>query len=226
MIRWCWISCRKSSAAIAVGCMVLTLTLSPPLAAQQRDFLTADEADQIRLVQEPNERLKLYIHFALQRLDLLQQTLGREKAGRSVLAHDLLEDYTHIIEAIDTVADDALKRKAAIGEGIGAVAAAEKDMLASLEKLRDAKPADIARYEFALDQAIDTTRDSVELAAQDLQERSLELQTKVKKEKEERELTMKPEEVKAKRESEKKEVEQKRKVPTLRRKGEVVPETK
>jgi hypothetical protein len=35
---------------------------------------------------------------------------------------------------------------------------------------------------------------------------------------------MNPEEVKAKRETEKKEAEQKKKVPTLRRKGEVVKE--
>jgi hypothetical protein len=44
----------------------------------------------------------------------------------------------------------------------------------------------------------------------------------VKKDREELEALMNPEEVKAKREAEKKEAQSAKKVPTLRRKGEVV----
>ena len=188
--------------------------------AQERDFLTADEVDQIREAQDPNARLALYVKFAQDRLALVQQLLGKEKAGRTALIHDTLEDYAHIVESIDTVADDALKRKADISEGMKSVASAEKEMAEALQKLDENPQKDYARYEFVLKQALETTRDSADLSSQDLHARSLAVAEKEKKEKQELEATMKPEEVEKKRADEKKDVEKKRKAPTLRRKGE------
>lgn len=203
---------------------IVTALLAVTLLAQQRDFLTTDEADQIRLIQEPNERLKLYLHFAKQRLDLIQQAVAQEKAGRSKLLHDLLEDYTRVIEAIDTVTEDALKRSADVSLGVKAVVESETEMLAALEKIRESEPKDIARYQFVLEQAIETTKDSQEMAAIDLKDRAQELAAREKEIKKDREALMGKEQLEVKRAEEKKETEQKRKAPTLRRKGEVVKE--
>ena len=125
-----------------LGIFVFVMSAAIPLAAQTRDFLNADEVDQVREAQDPNERVKLYLHFAKQRLDQMDSLLAKEKAGRSALIHDLIEDYTHIIESIDTVADDALRRKLTVDIGMGLATKEEKVMLTHLEGIRDSQPKD------------------------------------------------------------------------------------
>jgi hypothetical protein len=202
----------------------LILVLSFSGLAQQRDFLTADEADQIREAQEPNARLKLYVEFAKQRMALLQEFLKKDKPGRSVFIHDTIEDYTHIIEAIDTVGDDALERKVDINEGMKAVAEAEGQMLAALQKIEDSSPKDLARYDFVLKDAIDTTSDSKELSEEDLGARGREVVAEEKKQKEERDALLGPKEKEAKKVAEDKEQKAKRKAPSLYRPGEKPPD--
>ena len=185
--------------------LVLVCLLAALPCAAQRDFLTAAEVDQLREVQEPNARLQLYVGFAKERVALLQQLVAKEKAGRGGMIHDVLDEYSQIIDAMDTVSDDALRRRVPLDTGTKAVAEGEKEMLASLTKISESKPKDLDIYRFALDQAISATQDSLELAQEDLKTRAADVQAEEAKEKKEREALMRPEEVEAKRAAQKKE---------------------
>ena len=204
--------------------LILLLCAILPLAAQ-KDFLTGDEVDQIRLIQEPNERLKLYMLFAKQRIDQVDSLLKREKPGRSALLHDLLDDFTKLIEAGDTVADDAIRRKVALDEGLMAVIKAERAFADRLGKVKTDAPKDLARYELVLDTAIETLTDSIEIAQADIKDRTTKIATREENEKKERETLMGDKELAAKKVEEKKEAatEKKRQAPTLKRKGETTP---
>jgi len=201
---------------LAAGCASLAL------AQEDRDFLTPNEVDQIRVAQDPNERLALYVHFAKQRMDLLQQYLANEKPGRSVFIHNTLEDYSHIIEAIDSVSDDALRHNRPIDKGTLAVLQAEKEFLGQLSKIQESQPKDLDRYSFVLQTAIDTTSDSRDLGMQDAQKRSTELTAEDAKEKKEREALMPSKEVASrKKDADAQSTDtQQKKIPSLYRPGE------
>ena len=192
-----------------------------------RDFLTADETDQIKEAQEPNLRLKLYAGFARERADMVKSLLAKEKTGRSILIHDALDDYSKIIDAIDDVADDAIGRKLDIKLGLTAVASVEKETLPVLQKAQDSHPKDMERYDFVLKQAIETTADSLEAAQEDLGKRVKDVEARQRQERKARQEAMTPTEREAAKaadqkaaDDEEKKEEEKKAAPTLMRPGE------
>jgi len=190
--------------------------------AQDRDFLTPDEVEQVRDAQDPNDRLALYVHFATQRIDMVENFLAKEKPGRSIFIHNTLEDYNHIIEAIDTVSDDALKRHKEIDKTVLLVLNAEKDFLDKLNKIQEENPKDLERYKFVLKEAIDTTSDSRQMNLEDSNKRAGELAATDAKEKKERDAMMPSNEVKDRKKDADAQnpEEQKKKIPSLYRPGE------
>ena len=189
----------------------------------QRDFLTEDEADQIRVAQEPNERLARYLTFARLRLELVKQALEVEKPGRSKLIHDNLDDYARIIEAMDAVIDDALVRKVDLQKGVALVAEREKEFLAILQQFAAKAAKDRYLFDYVLKDALEATQDSLEESQHDLRSRTQRVLEEDVREKKKRESSMTPAELE-KRKTEEKQAEEKAKktpkAPTLRRKGE------
>jgi hypothetical protein len=207
-LRWC--------VLIAAACGSLAV-------AQQRDFLTADEVDQIKNAQEPNARMALYAKFARERVDLVKNLLGKDKTGRSLMIHDALDDYSRIIDALDDVADDAIQRKVDIKQGLGLASKLEKDALPLLQKIKDNPPKDLERYEFALREAIETTNDSLDSSHQDVDARTKIVEAREAQEKKDIREAMSGPEREAKKADDQKAAAQEanqKKPPTLYRKGE------
>jgi len=210
---------RLAASFIAAACLAGTSL------AQNRDFLSTTEVEQIRENQDPNERMRLYTKFAKLRVDILMQTIEKQKPGRSAFIHDTLEDYTHIIEAIDTVADDALRRKLPIDKGMLLVIAGEKEFLERLKKIEPMQLPDYSRYQFALSQAVDTTSDSLELSMEDSNKRQSDVLAVEQREKKEREAGMSTKEVKERKQQSGDDDQQpKKKIPTLYKPGEKPPD--
>jgi RNA binding exosome subunit len=205
----------KWGAAVLLGICAVWLGF-----AQDRDFLTPSEVDQVREAQEPNERLLLYVRFAKQRIDLLEQYLAKDKPGRSIFIHNTLEDYNKIIEAMDSVSDDALRHNLPLDKALAGIVEAEKEFLDKLNKIEATEPRDFDRYKFVLESAIDATTDSRELALQDTRKRGAELSAADAKEKKEREAMMPSKEVADRKKATQSEEEQKKKTPSLYRPGE------
>ena len=203
--------------------LCVIVLIAAPLAAQQRDFLTADEADQIKEAQEPNARMALYARFARDRIELVKSMLAKNKPGRSILIHDALDDYAHIIDAMDDVADDAIERKIDVKPGLSHVADAEKGMLPLLRKIADSHPPDEDRYDFVLKTALETTQDSMQSASGDIGVRTKAVEARDAQEKKDIRDSMTPAEKEAQdaaKAAQDSQQQEQRKPPTLYRPGE------
>jgi len=207
------------------------LLLALPLIAQHRDFLTTDEVEQIREAQEPNARVTLYAKFALDRVEMVKNLASKPKAGRATMIHDALEDYAHILDAVDEVTDEALAHGADLKLGLSAITKTERQALPILKKLQENPPNDVDRYEFALRTAVETTTDSLELAEEDMGKRAKDVEAREAREKKAAEETMAPVggEVKKAEDKQAPDAEApkpQRKAPTLMRPGEKTDDSK
>lgn len=144
---------------------VLLLLAFVVLAAAQRrrrDPLTVPETDQLREVApEPEKKLKLYVTFAQARLVAIEQMRKDPKfeGDRGRRIHDLLEDFTNIIDEMDTNINDYAGQKLDLRKALKPVIEGDADFQLKLRTLREAGASDPALakeakdYEFVLTDA-------------------------------------------------------------------------
>jgi hypothetical protein len=166
------------STAKKLALIVLVLTTALAF-ARKRDPLTDAEADQLRQVAlEPQKRLKLYIKFTEARLDSIDQARSdpKQAQGRGPAIHNLLEDFTALIDEINDNLDQYEGRgldkdqTKDFHKGVKEVITAEQRFRARLRTLRhdiDTDPqtkTESRDYMFVLQDAEDALKTSLEIA--------------------------------------------------------------
>lgn len=99
---------------IASKIILLLLLLTMTASAKKRDPLTEAESDQLRETSlEPQKRIKLLISFTEARLNAIDQVRSDTKLGdgRGPRIHDLLEDFTSLLDEMNDNLDQYEQRK-------------------------------------------------------------------------------------------------------------------
>src|SRR5437660_9709474 len=158
----------KKSLELRFLVVICLLALTAGAFAQRRrDPLTQEEIDQIRDASwEPQQRLKLYVQFARDRLVKLEEMRNDPKTkDRPRQTHDMLDDFLLIYDELNDNLDTYVDRKDDIRKPLKSVIEADTEFQAKLRALKDAAdiPAEeVKTYEFTLSNAIDTLDSSAE----------------------------------------------------------------
>lgn len=159
--------------------LLVVLLLTMVAAARRRDPLTEAENDQLRdVAMEPGKRLKLYIKFAEARLLAIDQLRSDPKfaEGRGKKIHDLLEDFTAILDEINDNLDTYQGRpltkedRSEFHKGLKEVVEAADKFDLKLRTLKSAAETDpqtkkeATDFQFVLQDAADALKSSADMA--------------------------------------------------------------
>jgi len=133
-----------------------------PIRAQlQKDYLSELEADKIRDAETPNERIRLFLSFALDRLKKFQYELARTapEAHRADMLNKLLSDYSSCLDDAADILTVGIERQQDIRAGAKEMQSKLKDFQEILEKIqKDAVELDT--YKDTLQDAFESTKDA------------------------------------------------------------------
>src|SRR5207302_487232 len=128
---------------------------------QQKDYLSALEADKIRDEETVNERIKLFLTFADDRLKKFQYELDHPSTNRhGDMLNALLNAYAGCVDDAADLIQLGIEKQDNIRQGIDMMVGRTKEFLVVLEKLsKDGAEQEL--YKDNLNDAIEGTRDAM-----------------------------------------------------------------
>ena len=152
---------RTLPAFFVCSCLFLGAPLLRAKAAQEKDYLSALEADKIRDAETSTERIKLFLTFAEDRLKKFQYELEHPSSNRHVeMLNALLNAYVGCVDDAADVMQLGIEKQENIRKGIDLMASRTKEFLPILEKFSADGP-ELETYKDNLDDAIEGTRDAM-----------------------------------------------------------------
>jgi hypothetical protein len=173
----------------------LLFLVAIPLSAQLggREPLNETEIDKLREVaQEPDKRLKLLVEFARARLAAIDQLRNdpRSAAARGTRVHDLLEDFTRLVDEIGDNIDDYAGRKYDLHKALKTVIDADTEFQLKLQTIKEQAAGAGAKagsetgdYSFALQNAMEAVNLSLDDSRKLLAEQATTFKDEIKKKK-------------------------------------------
>jgi hypothetical protein len=161
------------SATLLAILLVVTATHA---AAQKRDPLNEKEVDEMRETADfPDKRLEAMVQFTRARVTKIDQLQADAKSAkdRPTQIHDLLQDFTALIDEIEDNIDMYGSHKADMRRGLTLLIEANSEWQLKLRRLKEqAPPEELDQYSFVLTSAIEAANDIADEARKELQEQN------------------------------------------------------
>jgi hypothetical protein len=139
---------------------ILAASVCVPAFAQ-KDYLSSLEADKIRDAEGTNERIKLFLSFADDRLKKFQYELQHPSSNRHPeMLNALMNAYVGCVDDAADLVQLGIQKQENIRQGIDLMASRSKEFLEILNKI-SSEGTDIDVYKDNLDDAIEGTRDAM-----------------------------------------------------------------
>lgn len=148
--------------AVPFAFVIAALTFfSSQARAQQKDYLSAVEADKIRDAESTNERIKLFLSFAEDRLKKFQYELQHPSSNKHPeMLNALMNAYVGCVDDAADLMQLGIEKQENIRQSVDLMAGRLKEFLEVLNKV-SAEGAEIEVYKENLDDAIVGTRDAI-----------------------------------------------------------------
>ena len=150
----------KMHLLLLASCMLAAPPLVRASTPQKKDYLSSVEADKIRDAETVNERIKLFLTYADDRLKKFQYELDHPSTNRhGDMLNALLNAYAGCVDDAADLIQLGIEKQDNIRQGIDMMVGRTKEFLVVLEKL-STDGAERELYKDNLDDAIEGTRDA------------------------------------------------------------------